>query len=143
MSKSQPELQFWKLSDGELAKLASQPGLAPDLLAAALLEQAMRRTTPTELESYRAQALKEYAGLRASRRDRSLRGSRIRLWQARGFSAFGLAAVAVGLLSLLTGPKYAIAQSIVSVIFGAGMLVAGLVLASSAKAELAAFGRNR
>lgn len=62
MNKSQPETMVAKLSDAGLLKLAAQPGLSARVAAAVALEQARRGISPGDLESYQAQAFKEYAG---------------------------------------------------------------------------------
>lgn len=126
MSESQPEAMIAKLSDSGLVKLAAQPGLSTRVAAAVALEQAKRSISPADLESYRAQVLEEYAGAKEAMLRKSL------------FSAPFYVASGVGIL--LFG---AMTRSVVCVILGLILVLAGRVTASSAKAKMAALRLNR
>lgn len=126
MSKSQPEAMVEKLSDSGLSKLAAQPGLSVQLAAAVALEQAKRGLSPAEVENYRAQVLREYAGARKAILQKNL------------FAEPFYIASGIGLL--LMG---ALTRSIGCAILGVIAIVAGRVMASSARAKIAALPLDR
>ena len=126
MSQSQPEVMIAKLSDSELLKLAAQPGLSSGVAAAVALEQAKRAISPADLESYQAQALKEYAKAKEAIFRKRLLGAPYYITSGVGILLFG-----------------AVTRSFMCAILGLTLILAGRVMASSAKAKMTALRLNR